>query len=201
MESGHDTELRAAHNRHLTRLVGDAEDARAFDALFAAAHHELSGMAHNLMSSERSNHILQPTALVNEAYLRLFDVQNLPVESRAHFVNLAARAMRQVLVEHARRHNAAKRGGGRQALTLTGAGVQDLRDEIGALELNDALEKLAELDPRAAEVVEKRIFGGLTMEEIADTLDLTRRTVQKDWRFALLWLRREFGDAGEVAPS
>ncbi len=100
--------------------------------------------------------------------------------------------MRRVLVDHARRYNAAKRGDGWRAVRLTGADVRDVRDEIGVLELNDALEKLAELDPRAADVVEKRIFGGLTMEEIADTIGLTRRTVQKDWRFATLWLRREF---------
>lgn len=201
MESGHDTELLAENNRYLTSLAGGTVDSRAFDALFDAAQGELSKLAYGMMNKERGNHTLQPTALVNEAYLRLFDVQNLPVESRAHFVNLAARAMRQVLVEHARRHNADKRGGGIQAVTLTGAGVRDLRDEIGILELNNALEKLEELDPRAAEVVEKRIFGGLTMEEIADTLNLTRRTVQKDWRFALLWLRREFDGPGEVAHS
>jgi len=177
---------------YLSSLTGEKPHSRAFDTLFAAAQQELSAMAAYLMSNERGNHTLQPTALVNEAYLRLFEVEKLPVESKAHFVNIAARAMRQILVEHARRKNAAKRGGGWKAVTLTGLSVKNFSNEVDVLELNEALDQLAELDLRAAEVVELRIFGGLTMEEVAGALDLTRRTVQKDWRFATMWLRREF---------
>lgn len=173
------------------------ENSPAFDTLFAAAQQELSAMAKYLMSNERGNHTLQPTALVNEAYLRLFHVKDLTIESKAHFVNIAVRAMRQVLVDHARRKNSAKRGGGWKTVTLSGLSVKSFDRDVDVLELNEALEKLSEMDPRAAEVVELRIFGGLTMEEVACALHMTRRTAQKDWRFATMWLRREFsGTAG-----
>jgi RNA polymerase sigma factor (TIGR02999 family) len=170
---------------------GDADEATAA-ALFAACQNELRAVAANLMRGERPHHTLQPTALVNEAYLRLFDVESLSVESRTHFVNIAARVMRQVLVEHARRRNAAKRGGDRRAVTLSGAEAAQLSEEVGILDLHDALEKLSRLDGRAAEIVELRIFGGLTMEDVAALVGVSRRTAQKDWRFATLWLRREF---------
>jgi len=171
--------------------LGTADEASTA-ALFAACQTELRAVAAHLMRGERPHHTLQPTALVHEAYLRMFDVDKLPAESRTHFVNIAARVMRQVLVEHARRRNAAKRGSGQRAITLSGTEVADMRDEIGVLELHDALEMLARLDERAAEIVELRAFGGLTMEEIAAVVGVSRRTVQKDWRFAILWLRREF---------
>jgi len=99
--------------------------------------------------------------------------------------------MRQILVDHARRKNAVKRGNGWQAVSLTGLSKHNSTDEVGLLELNVALEKFTELDERGARVVDLRIFGGLTMEEIAIVLNLTRRTVQKDWRFAMIWLRKE----------
>jgi len=198
MDADAETKFRRANARHLTNLMTDAADESAIGALFVATQRELSGLAASLMRNERANHTLQPTALVNEAYLRLFEVRQLPIESRAHFVNLAARVMRQVLVEHARRKNADKRGGGWHAVTLTGVQVQDFRNDIGILEMDDALRKLAQVDERAADVVEKRVFGGLKMEEIAELSGVTRRTVQKDWRFATLWLRREFAqDAGQ----
>jgi RNA polymerase sigma factor (TIGR02999 family) len=182
----------------LTSMVRDDADTEACASLFAACQSELRAAAAKLMQGERPDHVLQPTALVNEAYLRLFDVDRLPAESRAHFVNIAARVMRQVLVEHARKRNAAKRGGGQRAITLTGSGVADMRDQVGVLEINDALEKLARQDDRAARIVELRVFGGLTMEEIGALVGVSRRTVQKDWRFATLWLRREFAGLDPV---
>lgn len=184
----------------LAQLGRESDDAQALDVLFVAARNELAELAARIMREERRSHTLQPTALMHEAYLRLFDVDCLQVNDRIHFLNLAARVMRRVLVEHARRRNSVKRGRGWRAVTLTGAAISDLRDEIGVLEMNDALEKLSELDPRAAEVVEKRIFGGLTMDEIADLMGLSRRTVQKDWRFATLWLRKEFLGVSDMSP-
>ena len=185
---------------HLSSVISGDIDAGSRDQLFAACQQELRAIANRLMQNERKNHTLQPTALVNEAYLRLFRVENLSAESRAHFVNIAARSMRQILVEHARHKNAAKRGGGWQAVTLTGLSGPDTGDEIELLALNDALEKFAKLDPRGARVVDLRVFGGLTMVEIGAVLNLSRRTVQKDWRFATMWLRKEL--AGPAAdPS
>ncbi len=175
------------------RSLAEGEiDPESMKRLFATCHNELRTAARHLMKNERSNHTLQPTALVNEAYLRLFNINDIPLTGRAHFVKIAARSMRQILVEHARRRNAAKRSGGWQAVTLTGLNLEAFNHEMDLLELNDALSKLADLDSRVVEVVELRIFGGMTMEEIAVALNLTRRTVQKDWRFATMWLRREF---------
>jgi len=164
--------------------------------LFEACEVELRLVAARLMRGERSGHTLQPTALVNEAYLRLCKVDELRIEDRIHFVNIAARAMRQILVEHARRRSTAKRGGGVRTITLSGAEVADVRDEVGILELHDALETLGAHDPRSSEIVELRVFGGLTMEEISVLLGISRRTAQKDWRFAKLWLRKELSDGG-----
>ncbi|MBD3222038.1 sigma-70 family RNA polymerase sigma factor [bacterium] len=183
---------------HLQSVTLGDRTSSAVDSLFAACRHELRAAAANLMRGERRPHTLQPTELVHEAYLRLFHVDVLPAESRTHFVNIAARVMRQVLVEHARRRNAAKRGGGARTITLSGAEMVDGRDEIGVLELNEALDKLADLDRRAAEIVELRVFGGLTMDEIAALVGVSRRTVQKDWRFATLWLRRQLAVEGEA---
>jgi RNA polymerase sigma-70 factor, ECF subfamily len=182
---------RAKRTVQLTSLVDGNIDSDSLDTLFATCQQELRNAAMHLMRNERINHTLQPTALVNEVYLRLFDVDNLPIKGRAHFVNIAARSMRQIMVEHARRHNAVKRGGGLRAITLTDLPIPEFRDPLELLALHDALEKLALLDPRAVKIVEMRIFGGLTMEEIASVMAISRRTIQKDWRFALMWLRQE----------
>ena len=168
-------------------------DIRAMDHLFASTLQELRQLARSLLSNEQSGHILQPTALVNEAYLRLFDLEAETVQGRIHFMNLAARAMRRVLVDQARLRETQKRGGGWQPVTLTGVAIQEVDDQLDLLALDRVLEDLANLDPRAAEVVELRFFGGMTMEEIADQMGVSRRTIQKDWRFATIWLRRELG--------
>ncbi len=165
--------------------------------LFDATNQELRSLARRIMGSEASGNMLQPTALVNEAYLRLFDVDAASLQGRAHFMNMAARAMRRILVDQTRQREAQKRGGGWQAVTLTGVAVQEVRDELNLLDLDRALERLAALDPRAATVVELRFFGGLTMEEIAGQMGVTRRTIQKDWQFATIFLRREMDVAGE----
>ena len=184
-------ERRNQNTDHLTSLAqGEISPERA-DLLFKACQQELHSMADRLMRGERPNHTLQPTALVNEAYLRLFNTEDLPATSRAHFVNIAARTMRQVLIEHARRRSTAKRGGDWQAITLTGLPGPEFRDPLDLISLHDALEGFFELDPRAARIVELRIFGGLTMVEIAALIGVSRQTVQKDWQFAIRWMRRE----------
>ena len=183
---------KSLNTRNLMSLTRGEHAPDTLNELFTACQRELRSVAGNLMQGERRNHTLQPTALVNEVYLRLFNVEELPVAGRTHFVNIAARSMRRILVEHARQRNRQKRGGGRQAITLADVPVLETPNEIDLIELNDALDKLAELDPRAVETVELRIFGGLTMEEVASMVGVTRRTVQKDWRFAILWLRQEF---------
>lgn len=179
-----------------------ASGQQAFDALYAAVYRELKSAASRLVGRERHDPLLGPTMLVNEVYLKLFDVDELPLHDRPYFMNIAARAMRRVLVDHARRRNAARRGGNWRRITLSDLGVPDFRDEVDIYELHEALEKLAGLDERAARVVELRVFGGFTMEEIAASMGLTRRTVQKDWRIATMWLRREFagGDLGGGGP-
>lgn len=161
------------------------------DATFAATYTELRALAARIMSRERPGHTLQPTALVNEAYLRLLGAGELNVAGRTHFVNLAAQAMRRILVEHARGRLTEKRGGGWVPVTLYDIGAADLPDQATILDLDNALRKLTEVDPRAARVVELRVFAGLTMEEIASAVGVTRRTVQTDWRIAFMWLRRE----------
>lgn len=175
-------------------VAGHGMHREGMDRLFDLTFAELRSLARTYMSRERGNHTLQPTALVNEAYLRLINVEGLHIESRNHFGNLAAQAMRRILVEHARAKNAVKRGGAWQFVTMTDLGLGVLPDEVGLVDLDDALKVFAQLDERGAKVVELRIFGGLTMQEIAEVLGVTRRTVQTDWRIAIMWLRREFAE-------
>lgn len=184
----------------ITRILlelGAAPDSRSAARLFEAVHGELRVIAARLFRNERANHTLQPTALVHEAYLRLVDATGIRPESRAHFFGIAARAMRQILVDHARRRAAAKRGGGAERVTLTAEefGAEDREFEL--LELEEALERFAELDPRAAHAAELRLFGGLTGAETATLLGVSRRTAEGDWAMARMWLSRELrGDRG-----
>lgn len=178
----------------LTLLRIQAEgpgDPAATRRVFEAAHTELRRLASRLLSRERADHTLQPTDLVHEAYLRLINAGQVGWQSRAHFFGIAARAMRQILVEHARRRAAAKRGGNPQRVMLEdGLGLR-AQDAIEMLELEEALNRLAEVDERSARVVELRFFGGLTVDEAAHVLGVSRRTVHDDWRVAKMWLRRE----------
>ena len=143
------------------------------------------------MKRERANHTLQPTALVHEAYLKLVGDPGARWESRAHFFGAAARAMRQILVDHARRHHAHKRGGELDRVTLDEEIADSNARSFEILALNDALEKLAAKDPRMARVVELRIFGGLVSKEVAHVLGFSKRTVDEDWKMAKMWLARE----------
>jgi RNA polymerase sigma factor (TIGR02999 family) len=161
------------------------------ERLFVMVYDELRGIAARIMSRERAGHTLQPTALVNEAYLKLVDQESLRWNDRAHFLSIAARAMRQILVDHARRHGAEKRGGEWQRVTLDQEVAIDPGAEVELLDLHQALETLAGLDARAARVAELRLFGGLSVPEVAHVLGVSARTVDGDWAMARMWLSRE----------
>jgi RNA polymerase sigma-70 factor (ECF subfamily) len=159
--------------------------------LFSSVYDELRAAAEKLMWRERAEHTLQPTALVHEAFLKLTGGSGIPAKDRAHFLSVATRAMRQVLVDHARRRLAGKRGHDPERVTLTT--VAGARREVGygLVELNELLERLEALSPRMAKVAELRIFGGTTHEEAAAALAVSVRTVADDWAFARRWLSRE----------
>ncbi|MBD3334679.1 MAG: RNA polymerase subunit sigma [Candidatus Eisenbacteria bacterium] len=166
-------------------------DRGAVDELFPLVYSELRGLAAAYMRSERPGHTLQPTALTHEAYLRLTREQPAGPADRAHFFALAARAMRRILVEHARARKRHKRGGGWARITLTPSVAAAEAPEIDLLALDGALTKLQENDSRKAQVVELLYFGGLTAREAAEVLGVTSRTVERDWQFSRLWLLRE----------
>lgn len=176
--------------RHL-----NVSDARQRDELVALVYDELREMARRQLRNERPGHTLQPTALVNEAYLRLFDPSANGWESRAHFFGVAARAMRQVLVDHARRRDADKRGGKMERVTLVTDIAEAGSAETDVVDLHLALEKLAQHDDALARLVELRFFGGLTLDEAADTVGVSRRKAANDWAAARLWLQRELRSA------
>jgi RNA polymerase sigma factor (TIGR02999 family) len=166
-------------------------DEAAFDQLVPLVHAELKALARRYLGRERIGHTLQPTALVNEAYLRLVDINRIQWQGRGHFLSMAARVMRRVLVDAARARRYQKRGGGALRVTLdegmlvTGDQGHDL------VALDAALDALATMDPRKSQVVDMRFFGGLTVEEIADVLKVSGDTVRRDWRLAKVWLLRE----------
>jgi RNA polymerase sigma factor (TIGR02999 family) len=179
----------------VTRMLADvaAGDRDAAASLFALVYDELRRLAASALRRERPDHTLQPTALVHEAYLRLADEPDARWESRAHFLAVAAQAMRRILVDHARGRNALKRGQGEPHQPLDGVEVEAVGSltTIDLLALDDALGRLASLDPRQARVVELRFFGGLTIEETAAVTGLSDRTVKREWQMARAWLRRE----------
>ncbi len=165
-------------------------DPRAADDLLPHFYDELHKMAAACLRRERANHTLQPTALVHEAYLRLVGEKAMRWEDRAHFLAWAARVMRQVLVSHARKRKAEKRGGGRGKIPLDEVTILYEQRTLGLQDLNEALEKLASLDERKARIVEMRFFGDLTVPEVAEVLGLSQTTIEREWRFARAWLHR-----------
>jgi RNA polymerase sigma factor (TIGR02999 family) len=176
-------------------LAWRAGDQEALDQLLPRVYEELRRIAHRRLGHERENHTLGTTALVNEAYLKLVDQSRAQWADRAHFFAVAARVMRRILVDYARRHMAQKRGGATAAVSLDDEAlanatlVADQRAD-GLLALDDALTRLAELDERLSRVVECRFFGGLTEEETAEALSVTARTVRRDWVKAKGWLHQ-----------
>jgi RNA polymerase sigma factor (TIGR02999 family) len=171
-------------------LALKAGDARAAEQLLPILYDELHAIAARLMGAERAGHTLQPTALVHEAFLRLIGHDGVPASDRVHFLRLAARAMRNVLVDSARTRNAGKRGRGQQRVTLD-EGIAADGDAERVIVVDDALARLAEIDPQLADVVELRFFGGLTAEEAGAALGVSLRTVERGWRTARAWLARE----------
>lgn len=164
----------------------------ALDRLIPIIYEELRGRAAGYLRRERPGHTLQPTALVNEAYLRLADAQDVPWQNRAHFFAIAATVMRRILVEHARKKVASKRGGPDVRLTLDeNLAVTDSAEGVDVIALDEALDRLAAIDAQQARVVELRFFSGLSVEETAEALGVSPRTVKRDWSVAKAWLHRE----------
>jgi RNA polymerase sigma factor (TIGR02999 family) len=166
-------------------------DKGALDQLMPLVYAELHRLAVSYLSRERSDHTLQPTALVNEAYLRLINQNSVAWENRAQFFGIAAQMMRRVLVNHARDRHADKRGGHALRVSLDDAISFFEERDVNLVALDDALNGLAELDPQQSRIVELRFFGGLTIEEIAGQLNISPATVKRDWSTAKLWLLRE----------
>src|SRR5256886_3203142 len=170
-------------------------DDAALAELMPLVYEELRRLAHRQMAAERTGHTLQTTALVNEAYLRLADQTNPNWQSRAHFFAVAARAMRQILVSYARSNRAQKRGGGALKVELDEVTIVSPEQSQEIVALHEALERLATLDSRKAQVVELKYFGGLNYDEMAEVLKIARVTVRRDWEFAKVWLYTELHSA------
>lgn len=181
---------------HVTALLhalrsSDAGESQVRGQLYTAVYDELSKVAAGLMLRERVGHTLEPGALVHEVYLKLVDRAEIDWKDRAHFYGVATRAMRQILVDHARRRDAEKRGGGWARITLTGLAASRPDPIVEIIDLEELLDRLAQLSERTARVVELRVFGGMTHEEIAASLGVSVRTIADDWSIARRWLARE----------
>lgn len=176
----------------VTRLLRElGHDGRALDAVMPVVYDELRAIARRQLGAERSDHTLQPTALVHEAYLRLGRLERIEWLNRAQFFAIAARAMRRVLVDHALARRAAKRGGGAEHVPLDEALLVSVEDAGEILALNEALARLEAREPRLARVVECRYFAGFSIEETAEALGVSPATVKRDWAVARAWLNRE----------
>lgn len=179
--------------QRVTELLGQWShgDDAALAELTPLVYEELRRLAHHFMEGQRTDHTLQTTALVNEAYLRLADQTNPHWQNRAHFFAVAARAMRQIVVDYARSQHARKRGGGALKIELDEAAIVSPEQSKEIVDLHEALERLAALDSRKAQVVELKYFGGLNYDEMAEVLKISRVTVRRDWDFARAWLHTE----------
>lgn len=177
----------------VTQLLQDLSAGKrdVVDELLPLIYDELKRLAAGYLRRERSGHTLQPTALVNEAYLKMIDITRVSWQSKAHFIGVAANQMRRILVDHARQHNALKRGGEMHIVTLNEQ--VDASDEQSAelIALDDALTELAKMDPTKAKIVELKYFGGLTSEEVAEVMDVSVITVKRHWKMAKAWLYGE----------
>lgn len=175
-----------------------AGDGRAADELLPLIYTELRALAAARLADERSDHTLQPTALVHEAYLKLIDQTRVQWRDRQHFFAVAAEIIRRILVDHARAKNAAKRGGDRHRVDLHGMEVSEATSPVDYVQLDEALCDLAALSERQARVVELRHFAGLEVVAVAEVLGISERTVVGDWKFARVWLQKRLGG---VSPS
>ena len=191
-------DMPSASPQRVTQLLADwcnGNDA-ALTQLTPLIYEDLRGLAHRYMSGQRADHTLQTTALVHEAYLRLADQTNPNWQTRAHFFAVAARAMRHILVDYAKRYRSQKRGGGGLKIELDEAALVSPEESKEIINLHEALESLATLDARKAKVVELKYFGGLNYDEIAEVLKISPVTVRRDWEFAKVWLYAELQSAG-----
>jgi RNA polymerase sigma-70 factor, ECF subfamily len=189
----HAMDMPSVSQQRVTDLLerwSDGDDA-ALAELTPLVYEELRRLAHRQMNAERTDHTLQTTALVNEAYLRLADQTNARWQNRAHFFAVAARAMRRILVSYARSRRSEKRGGGAVKMELDEAALVSPEESKEIIDLHEALERLASLDSRKAQVVELKYFGGLNYDEMAEVLKISTITVRRDWRFARAWLYTE----------
>lgn len=177
----------------ITQLLAEWSDGNqsALDELYPLVYEELHKLARRYMSRERKGHTLQTTALINEAYVRLVDQRNVHWANRSHFFAISAQIMRRILIDHARRHAYAKRGGGAQQVSLEEVAVVAREQSSEILRLDEALKILAKMDPRRCHVVELRYFGGLSNEEIAGVLKVSENTVTRDWNLARAWLYQQ----------
>lgn len=175
---------------NLTQILKRAfsGDRKDMDALLTAVYDDLRALAGHHLAGERCDHTLQPTAVVHEAYLRLIDQNNVQLEDRSHFFALASQMIRRILVDHARAHKAQKRGGGGHRVVVSDIDIIAEDNAVDLVALDDALQRLAELSPLQASVVELRFFGGLTIEEIAGVLNKGRRSIDREWQGARAWL-------------
>jgi RNA polymerase sigma factor (TIGR02999 family) len=177
---------------HLLKEWGEG-DQQALDELTPLVYEELRQQAARYLRKERPNHSLQATALINEAFLRLIDVKDVQWQNRAHFFAIAANLMRRILVDHARRRDAEKRGGSQVCLTLDEGLAWASEPDVDLLAIDEALDRLAVIDEQQARIVELRFFSGLTVEETATALGISPKTVKRDWSVARAWLKREIG--------
>ena len=179
--------------RDVTVLLGDWSrgDRTALNQLLPVVYAELRRVAARQLRSERGDHTLQPTALVHEVYIRLVDQRQVDWQNRAHFFGVAANVMRRILIDHARRHGAGKRGDGVPRVSIDEARDVAASNDIPFLALDHALDRLEKVDAQLARIVELRAFGGLTIEEAAHVLSVSPSTVKREWRTAKAWLNRE----------
>ena len=178
----------------ITQLLIDwgKGDQAALERLMPLVYAELRRLASNYLRRERGEHTLQPTALVNEAYLKLVDQRNAKWQNRAHFFGISAQLMRRILVDHARQHQAAKRGGSaQQRVSITSVERFAQQPAVDLLALNEALDELDRMDQQQGRIVELKFFGGLSIDEIAEVLGIGHATVERDWKMARAWLRRQ----------
>ncbi len=166
-------------------------DKTALDKLTPLVYEELRRLAHGYIKRERPGHTLQTTALVHEAYLRLVDQEDIRWQNRAHFFAVSAQVMRHILVDYARKSRSRKRGGNAQRVSLDEVAIVSRERASELVELDDALQRLAESYPRCSKLVELRFFGGLNGQDVAEVLAISEATVERDWRFAKAWLFRE----------
>jgi RNA polymerase sigma factor (TIGR02999 family) len=171
-------------------LAWGGGDAVARERMLPLVYDELRRLAASYLRRERPGHTLQPTALVHEAYVRLIDQRQVDWSNRAQFIGLAAVMMRRILVNHARDRVAGKRGGGAEHVPLTLAGERIGTTDLDVLDLHEALERLTALDARKGQIVELKFFGGLTTDEIAQTLEVSSATIEREWKFSRAWLLR-----------